>query len=138
MIQEISNVDTFLTTAKNRSKTENINSDSFTEVFQNTQKKLTEKESILTDAAGVAPSDNKKTQNDVDLLEEFKSISKGLSICKTCGAIYRGTAVAKCAKCGHDMKEENDTVKKMQNASEMANVAKTSDTSMISAKLVKS
>ena len=135
MIQEISSADSFLTTAANRSRITKINQSNFTEIFKNAQTMLEEKGATISSITSAISGGNKKTESNEDLLEEFKNVTKGFSVCKTCGAMYHGTSVAKCENCGNDMKEDNETIKKMQNAQETTDVkaAKVSDISTISA-----
>lgn len=81
-------------------------------------------ESTLNQASASqgTPSASSKSSDSEDLIQEFKNVTKGITVCKTCGSIYLGTAVVDCSKCGNNV---NDDKKKTSEAQDTKQVAST-------------
>ena len=94
---------------KNSSRLTDKDCGNFSTDLEAAQSKLEANSISPEGASGIK---NETPSSGEDLIKEFKSACMGISICGKCAAMYRGTGIAKCAKCGNDMKKENEKSQK--------------------------
>jgi len=132
MVQSITNTDNIMSLdSKNNSKVTDKDNGDFANALGTAQTKLEEQEKT----AGTSGTKDKKS--DKDLVEEFKSACMGFSFCGKCGAMYRGTSVAECVKCGHDMSQDNENSKKLSGADKTASSTSTTAASGVTQSVAK-
>jgi rubrerythrin len=112
MVQSIS--DTYSENiVSNSSKNKTTTSTSSIDFQSSLDKALSKEAESSTEAAADTTTKSSDEKTTEDLMAELKKACNGMSACSKCGTLYRGTAVSVCKKCGHDMKDDNESAQKM-------------------------